>query len=115
MALRTLVVGRAVPVQSLLSFFGRRFSAGAFAAKAKWPSGCGAGRCGATGYLVFAIVGQRIASAIASWAARISISGGPIMKKIVLCAALLGSWPALGFAQTTQELVNDGKNTENVT
>ncbi len=37
------------------------------------------------------------------------------MKKIVLCAALLGSWPALGLAQTTQELVNDGKNTENVT
>src|SRR6202790_672687 len=41
--------------------------------------------------------------------------GRPIMKKIVLCAALLGSWPALGLAQTTQELVNDGKNTENVT
>ena len=37
------------------------------------------------------------------------------MKKISLGAALLGSWPALGLAQTTQELVNDGKNTENVT
>src|SRR6266700_3157766 len=32
-----------------------------------------------------------------------------------LCATLLGFWPSLGLAQTTQELVNDGKNTENVT
>jgi len=37
------------------------------------------------------------------------------MKKILLCAALLSSWPALGLAQTTQELVNDGKNKDNVT
>src|SRR4030081_670342 len=28
---------------------------------------------------------------------------------------LLGLWPALGLAQTAEELVNDGKNTENVT
>jgi len=28
---------------------------------------------------------------------------------------LLGFWAALGLAQTTEELVNDGKNTENVT
>src|SRR5258708_19957406 len=37
------------------------------------------------------------------------------MKKIWLCAMLLGFWPSLGFAQTTEELINDGKNTENVT
>ena len=37
------------------------------------------------------------------------------MKKIWLCAMLLGFWPSLGLAQTTEELVNDGKNTENVT
>lgn len=37
------------------------------------------------------------------------------MKKFLLCAALLACWPALGFAQTNEELVNDGKNTENVT
>src|SRR6266852_2036869 len=41
--------------------------------------------------------------------------GRPIMKKIWLCATLLGFWPSLGLAQTTEELVNDGKNTENVT
>src|ERR1700680_2729242 len=41
--------------------------------------------------------------------------GRPIMGKIWLYAMLLGFWPALGLAQTTQELVNDGKNTENVT
>src|SRR5260370_12892151 len=41
--------------------------------------------------------------------------GRLIMKNIWLCATLLGFWPALGFAQTTEELVNDGKNTENVT
>src|SRR5205085_1405909 len=40
---------------------------------------------------------------------------GAIMKNICLCAALLGSWTALGLAQTANELVNDGKNTENVT
>src|ERR1700756_4019513 len=37
------------------------------------------------------------------------------MKKIWLSAMLLGLWPMLGLAQTTEELVNDGKNTENVT
>jgi alcohol dehydrogenase (cytochrome c) len=37
------------------------------------------------------------------------------MKRTWLCAALLGSWAAMGLAQTTEELVNDGKNTENVT
>src|SRR6202049_504466 len=41
--------------------------------------------------------------------------GRPIMKNIWLCAMLLGFWPALGLAQTTEDLVNDGKNTENVT
>jgi alcohol dehydrogenase (cytochrome c) len=38
-----------------------------------------------------------------------------MMKRIWLGATLLGFWAALGLAQTTQELVNDGKNTENVT
>jgi alcohol dehydrogenase (cytochrome c) len=37
------------------------------------------------------------------------------MKKVWLLAVLLGSWPAPGFPQTTEELVNDGRNTENVT
>ncbi|MBF8301263.1 MAG: PQQ-dependent dehydrogenase, methanol/ethanol family, partial [Acidobacteria bacterium] len=37
------------------------------------------------------------------------------MKKVWLLATLLGLWPGLGFTQTTEELVNDGKNTENVT
>jgi alcohol dehydrogenase (cytochrome c) len=37
------------------------------------------------------------------------------MKRISLCATLLGIWIAAGFTQTTEELVNDGKNTENVT
>src|ERR1700731_1036143 len=37
------------------------------------------------------------------------------MKNICLHATLLGFWAALGLAQTTEELVNDGKNTENVT
>src|SRR3989441_1657885 len=37
------------------------------------------------------------------------------MKNIWLCAALLCFWPAPGFTQTTEELVNDGKNTDNVT
>ncbi len=37
------------------------------------------------------------------------------MKRIWLCALLLGFWPALGLSQTTEELVNDGKNAENVT
>jgi alcohol dehydrogenase (cytochrome c) len=38
-----------------------------------------------------------------------------IMKNIWLCGTLLGFCAALGLAQTTEELVNDGKNTENVT
>ena len=37
------------------------------------------------------------------------------MKKIWLLVALLGFWPRPGLAQTMEELVNDGKNTENVT
>src|ERR1700719_3106611 len=37
------------------------------------------------------------------------------MKKVWLSATLLVFWPALGLAQTTQELVNDGKNKDNVT
>ena len=37
------------------------------------------------------------------------------MKKLWLIAILLGAWPGRGFTQTTEELVNDGKNTENVT
>lgn len=36
------------------------------------------------------------------------------MKKVWLGATLLGFWAALGLTQTTEELVNDGKNTENV-
>ena len=36
------------------------------------------------------------------------------MKKI-WCASLLGFWAALAMAQTAEDLVNDGKNTENVT
>ncbi len=37
------------------------------------------------------------------------------MKKVWLCIALLGLGAALGLTQTAEELVNDGKNTENVT
>ena len=37
------------------------------------------------------------------------------MERIWLLAILLGSWPGPGMAQTTEELVNDGKNTDNVT
>src|ERR1022692_3337753 len=37
------------------------------------------------------------------------------MKNMWLYAALLGFWAALGFTQTTEELVNARKNTENVT
>jgi len=37
------------------------------------------------------------------------------MKHILACAMLLGLLAALGLTQTTQELVNGGKNTENVT
>jgi alcohol dehydrogenase (cytochrome c) len=38
----------------------------------------------------------------------------PIMKSIWLFGALLGFCAALGLTQTTEELVNDGRNTENV-
>src|SRR5580658_4716965 len=41
--------------------------------------------------------------------------GRPIMKNIWLRGTLLGFWAALGLTQTTEELVNDGRNTENVT
>ena len=37
------------------------------------------------------------------------------MKSIWLCATLLGFCAPLGLTQTTEELVNDGKNTEKVT
>ena len=37
------------------------------------------------------------------------------MKKLWLLATLSGFWPAPAFAQTTEELVRDGVNTENVT
>src|SRR5262247_813105 len=37
------------------------------------------------------------------------------MKKIWLCATLLALWAATGLTQTIEELLNDGKNTENVT
>ena len=36
------------------------------------------------------------------------------MKRILICAALLGFWAAPALSQTTEELNNDGKNTENV-
>jgi alcohol dehydrogenase (cytochrome c) len=36
------------------------------------------------------------------------------MKRILLCAVLLGLWAAPGLSQTTEELTNDAKNTENV-
>ena len=36
------------------------------------------------------------------------------MKKLWLCAMLLAFWAELGLTQSTQELINDGKNTENV-
>src|SRR5205823_14564559 len=39
---------------------------------------------------------------------------GAIMKK-VLTTALLCFWCGFGSAQTAEELLNDGKNTENVT
>src|SRR6266576_6469310 len=41
--------------------------------------------------------------------------GRMTVKKIWLSAAVIGFLPALGLAQTTAELVNDGKNTDNVT
>src|SRR5258707_4945012 len=35
--------------------------------------------------------------------------------KVFWLTPLLGIWAASGLAQTTQDLVNDGKNTDNVT
>src|SRR5215831_11667372 len=40
--------------------------------------------------------------------------GRNIMKKLLLCTALIGLWAAPVVAQTNQELLNDGKNPENV-
>jgi alcohol dehydrogenase (cytochrome c) len=37
------------------------------------------------------------------------------MKNSWLLVILLGLWPGTGSAQTTEELINDGKNTDNVT
>ena len=37
------------------------------------------------------------------------------MRKVWLLVAVLGSWPGPGLAQTLDELVNDGKNPENIT
>jgi alcohol dehydrogenase (cytochrome c) len=37
------------------------------------------------------------------------------MKNILLCATLLGVCSTLGWTQTKEDLLNDGKNTENVT
>src|SRR3977135_365419 len=39
----------------------------------------------------------------------------PVMKNIWLCATLLGLGALPGLTQTTEELLNEGKNTENVT
>ena len=36
------------------------------------------------------------------------------MKRLWLLAILLGAWPSAGTAQTTDELINDGKTPENV-
>ena len=38
-----------------------------------------------------------------------------LMKRIWLLATMLCVWPGLGLAQTTEELVNDGKNPQHVT
>jgi alcohol dehydrogenase (cytochrome c) len=43
-----------------------------------------------------------------------SDQGRTLMKKITLLASVLGLWPTLGLGQTMEELVNDGKNTDNV-
>ena len=37
------------------------------------------------------------------------------MKKASFFAILISLWPGAGLAQSTEELVNDGKNTDNVT
>src|ERR1700687_3375194 len=38
-----------------------------------------------------------------------------VMRKIWVLATVVGLWSIPGLAQTTEELVNDGRNTENVT
>src|SRR5213596_2680884 len=40
---------------------------------------------------------------------------GLLMRRMWPLVALLAFWPRPGLAQTIDELVNDGKNTENVT
>src|SRR5579871_2830327 len=42
------------------------------------------------------------------------IKGRMHMKKMLLLAAMLGTWPGYSLAQTMEELINDGKNTDNV-
>ena len=37
------------------------------------------------------------------------------MKKASLFAILISLWPGAGLAQSIEDLVNDGKNTDNVT
>src|SRR3984885_12530032 len=49
------------------------------------------------------------------WASSSNPNGGDVMKSAWLCVTLLSFGAAVGWAQTTEELVNDGKNTENVT
>src|SRR6202047_3233442 len=43
------------------------------------------------------------------------VQRGLTMKNSWLLVILLGLWPGTGSTQTTEELVNDGKNTDNVT
>src|ERR1700747_3279698 len=37
-----------------------------------------------------------------------------MMKKLLMCAAILGLWAAPVLGQTTEELNNNGKSTENI-
>ena len=37
------------------------------------------------------------------------------MKKVSLLAILISVWPVVGLSQSTEELIHDGKNTDNVT
>src|SRR5262249_30477913 len=43
-----------------------------------------------------------------------SNQGRIFMKKILLLATFLCAWPGIVLAQTMEELVNDGKNSDNV-
>src|SRR5690348_14395517 len=56
-----------------------------------------------------------MADTVAAAASGAADLGGPRMRTIPLCAALLALLPAVGLAQTDRDLVNDGKNPENVT